>query len=369
MDKLAIPLMSPFASDREQLCQKLRSIAEETGETSHWNPGPFRLFREYGVFQWFTPKAYGGVEWNDSQILAGYVELAASCLTSTFVLTQRSAAVSRIVKGNNLNLKQRVLPNLSQGDIHATIGISHLTTSHQHHTKPALQARVDTDGLVVRGFSPWVTAAEHADWLVVAASMELEPEQQVMFAVPRQHAGVFVDPPVNLLALSSSRTGSVQFDDCRIPHDCIIDGPNDRIISGGGGKTGGLQTSALALGHAWQSLNFLSAQSQRRESLRPTVASLVSQWQALYQQLIELSADSEGLRLGANQLVMTTTQAAMIAAKGAGFVAGHPVGRWCREALFFLVWSCPQNVANAQLCDLTSAISPLPNHLPIRTTQ
>ena len=27
-------------------------------------------------------------------------------------------------------------------------------------------------------------------------------------------------------------------------------------------------------------------------------------------------------------------------------------GRWCREALFFLVWSCPQSVLSANLCEL-----------------
>ena len=59
------------------------------------------------------------------------------------------------------------------------------------------------------------------------------------------------------------------------------------------------------------------------------------------------------LRANANSLVMRCTQAAMIAAKGAGFVKGHPVGRWCSEALFFLVWSCPQTVAEANLCQLT----------------
>ena len=27
-------------------------------------------------------------------------------------------------------------------------------------------------------------------------------------------------------------------------------------------------------------------------------------------------------------------------------------GRWCREALFFLVWSCPACVLSANLCEL-----------------
>jgi alkylation response protein AidB-like acyl-CoA dehydrogenase len=58
------------------------------------------------------------------------------------------------------------------------------------------------------------------------------------------------------------------------------------------------------------------------------------------------------IRAAANRLVLRSTQAALAAAKGAGFVEGHPVGRWCREAMFFLVWSCPQPVLHAHLCEL-----------------
>jgi hypothetical protein len=50
--------------------------------------------------------------------------------------------------------------------------------------------------------------------------------------------------------------------------------------------------------------------------------------------------------------VLRATQAALAAAKGAGYIAHHPAGRWCREALFFLVWSCPQSVLAANLCEL-----------------
>ncbi len=42
----------------------------------------------------------------------------------------------------------------------------------------------------------------------------------------------------------------------------------------------------------------------------------------------------------------------LAAAKGTGYMIGHPAGRWCREALFFLIWSCPQPVMSAHLCQL-----------------
>ena len=73
--------------------------------------------------------------------------------------------------------------------------------------------------------------------------------------------------------------------------------------------------------------------------------------------LLALADDQEActasdLRARANSFVLRATQSSLAAAKGAGFVAGHPAGRWCREALFFLVWSCPQGVLNTNLCEL-----------------
>jgi len=69
-------------------------------------------------------------------------------------------------------------------------------------------------------------------------------------------------------------------------------------------------------------------------------------------------ADRDRLRADANGLVVRVAQAALTATKGAGFVAGHPVERLVREAMFFLVWSCPQAVADAFLCDLTAQRPP-----------
>mgnify|MGYP003312524166 CR=1 FL=1 len=60
----------------------------------------------------------------------------------------------------------------------------------------------------------------------------------------------------------------------------------------------------------------------------------------------------EDLRIRANSLALRASQASLAAAKGSGYVRGHPAGRWCREALFFLVWSCPKPVMTANLCEL-----------------
>ena len=58
---------------------------------------------------------------------------------------------------------------------------------------------------------------------------------------------------------------------------------------------------------------------------------------------------TESIRIRANSLVLRMTQAYLAATKGAGFLATHPASRMVREAMFFLVWSCPQPVLTAQL--------------------
>ena len=64
------------------------------------------------------------------------------------------------------------------------------------------------------------------------------------------------------------------------------------------------------------------------------------------------ACSADDLRARANSLVLRAAQSALAAAKGTGYVTGHPTGRWCREALFFLVWSCPQPVMATNLCEL-----------------
>jgi butyryl-CoA dehydrogenase len=58
------------------------------------------------------------------------------------------------------------------------------------------------------------------------------------------------------------------------------------------------------------------------------------------------------IRVNCTRLALQATQVAMTVAKGAGFVAPHPVQRWSRQALFFLVWSCPRPAAEGLIGSL-----------------
>jgi alkylation response protein AidB-like acyl-CoA dehydrogenase len=143
--------------------------------------------------------------------------------------------------------------------------------------------------------------------------------------------------------------------------DSIIAGPAEAVLSSGkGGGTGGLQTSTLAIGLAQAAVGFVNQEAAARPDLQGTGHALKLELEDLRASLLALAdgdahvaihANAQDLRAAANSFVLRATQAALVAAKGAGYVQGHPVERWCREAMFFLVWSCPQPVLDANLCE------------------
>jgi hypothetical protein len=129
------------------------------------------------------------------------------------------------------------------------------------------------------------------------------------------------------------------------------------MASGIGASTGGHETSTLAIGLAHAAIGYLAAEAGRRADLQEPSVALRAEHSRLLNVLLGIargdsSCSKESLRQRANSLVLRASQAALAAAKGSGYVVGHPAGRWCREALFFLVWSCPQPVAAANLCEL-----------------
>ena len=190
---------------------------------------------------------------------------------------------------------------------------------------------------------------------------QLEDGRQLLVCVPADTPGLHCGEPAHLVALTGSCTASVQFAGVHVDEEWIVAGPVDNVAGTGGGQTGGLQTSTLALALAQSACDFLGQQATKRAELR----SASQQFEAeLEEQLFMLramvrdpaSGSLEHLRERANSLVLRSTQAALSAAKGAGFVVGHDAGRWCREALFFLVWSCPQSVVEANLCELAGLV-------------
>ena len=219
-------IVAPTDVALDELCARLRELAPTLDTPGAWPAQQLRLCAEAGVHEWFLPRNVGGQGWSEADLLRGYLKLSAACLTTAFILTQRVGACTRIAASGNAHAIERLLPPLLRGEIFATVGISHLTTSRQH-VKPVLQARETDSGFELNGFSPWVTGAEHAQAIVLGAT--LDDGRQILGALPTDLAGVRIPQAPDLVSLTASRTGP--------PHSLRQSAGRARVASRGTRRT------------------------------------------------------------------------------------------------------------------------------------
>lgn len=173
---------------------------------------------------------------------------------------------------------------------------------------------------------------------------------------------------MQLLALEESCTCEVHLKDVHLSPREKLHGPSENVLSvSQASGAGGLQTTALALGLAACVIDRIKSKSESISAIAAFDAKFTSRWEELYNRMLQASdplskgIDSAKIRKDANDLVLRVTQAALAIEKGAGYLTDSDTARWVREALFFLVWSCPQTIATEHLCDLShfDSINPL----------
>src|SRR5580692_1948967 len=302
-----LPVELPI--DLDPLCARVEELSPGLQSVKDWPAVQIRLLADAGVLAWGLPPEFGGHPASDVQVMAAYEKLAAACLTTTFVLTQRNAACQRIAASSNFEMKSGLLPALSRGEIFATVGISHLTTSRQHLSQPAVTAVEAPDEFVLNGTVPWVTGAAAAEHIVTGGT--LADGRQVLMAVPTALAGVDRQPPMRLLALSASQTATLALDNVRVPRRNLLFGPIEQVMKHGGGGAGSLTTSALAVGLTAAVLRRLEAEAQRRAELIPISQALETEHRVTRSELYRAASGAggtaptaESVRQKANSLVL-----------------------------------------------------------------
>jgi alkylation response protein AidB-like acyl-CoA dehydrogenase len=339
----------------------LTSRAEEADAEPVWPAESWQALRQAGGLRWCIPTAFGGDGLQGIELLARYRELAAACLTTCFILSQRDAACRRLRDSGNAALCERLLPALARGETFTTVGLSQLTTARQH-TAPSFTARLESDALVLDGVIPWVTGVAAAQHLIVGAV--LDDGRQVLAVLPTNLPGVQVGPPLDLLALRGSLTAEVRCNQVRLAREWVLAGPVERVLQIGRGGPGGLETSCLALGVVQAAVAYLRHEASTRPTLTPMVDQLTGRCERACKELERIATGARpaeaatALRARANLLALHATQAALTAGKGTAFVRPHPAQRWARQALFFLVWSCPWPAASATLDGFSDCSEP-----------
>lgn len=350
--------------DLHYLTHQLAEADGPADRSDAWPDALWNVMADHGALSWLIPDMFGGDGLDRVTLMDRYIAIAEGSLTAAFMLSQHDAALRRIIPlaaedlaGDEKGSAAWWLRRIVNESLGVTIGISHLTTSIRRGER-AMTATPDANcGYRLEGSMPWVTGAERASLFVTGGT--LEDGRQILCLVPADREGVRVVPPEPLAALNASRTSEVRCDGVTVGPREILAGPVvNAITSRQAGGTGGLETSALALGQAKAAIEALKSEDPARFGLEEPVEALEKEWSHIKQALLDIVSDvdspitPEHVRRRANALVLRATQACMIARRGSGFLLSDPAQRWARQALFFLVWSCPRPVATASLRDL-----------------
>ncbi len=354
------PWSEPSQTTNAQLDAMTARLAEADGpcdEAGVWPQRLWDILRDAQAPGWTLPAEFRGEACDRTTLIERYARVAEGSLTAAFILSQHDAGVRRLVGASGRPIAVRWLNAIAEGAAFTTVGISQLTTSRRHGAQALLAEERSAGGLLLKGIMPWVTAAERADVLVTGAA--LEDGRQVLIALPTDRRGLTVRPPFALAALDASRTSEVVCDNVIVNDEEILAGPAmDVMAHASAAGTGGLETSALALGQALAALKALAAEAPKRTDLGEPVEALAEAWSQAWSALLAAARGDAGspqpgqVRAQSNALVLRLTQAYLTARKGTGFLRSEPAQRWARQALFFLVWSCPSPVAQAAIRDL-----------------
>jgi len=364
---LAVPAWSELVpgDDADHIDRVVAALGAEDGPADEAGTWPERLWQvvtDANATRWLLPESLDGEGCDRATLLARYARLAEGSLTAAFILTQHDAAARRLLPATDRPCALRWLKEIAAGRVFTTVGISHLTTSRRYGAQALTATERGAGGYRLEGMIPWVTAALHAQVIVTGAT--LADDRQLLLALPTDRTGLTIRPPFALAALQASCTAELACEGVEVAESELLAGPQpDVLASASAAGTGGLETSALALGQARAALVALVAEAPKRADLTEPVEALAESWEQGWAALMAAArGDADALPPGqirsqANALVLRLTQAYLTARKGTGFLRSDPAQRWARQALFFLVWSCPSPVAQAAIRDLAGLCS------------
>jgi alkylation response protein AidB-like acyl-CoA dehydrogenase len=347
--------MEPQAPElSKELLAEIRRGADVLDQSGQWPLEELERLARAGAMRWAVPREFGGLELSTLDQHLAYERLARASLAVALVLSQRDSAVG-LVDAAQSEIRREMLPRLASDEVFSTVGIAQLTTSRQGGP-PAVRAVRTPDGYQLDGLIPWCTGAAKAQFIVAGANTE--DGKQILVLLPTDAPGVRIDDPMPLAALTASWTTSVHCEGVKIDERFVLRGPAEKVI---------VRPNHLPLGQAFLAMGFCRGvldliaehwSAAAEKAFKRLEAELVQ----IREQVIRLSgagmeADANAaapmIRGQCNDLALRSAHAAVTLYKGTALLVTHPAQRLAREALFLLVWSCPNPVIDCTVDLLT----------------
>jgi butyryl-CoA dehydrogenase len=327
----------------------IKSRATDRDMSGDWPDEELRDLWMNGAARWAVPTDCGGLGLSPIELHLLYERLTVASLAVALVVTQRDSAVGFLDGLDPAHPRRtELLTKLARHETFATIGIAQLTTSRQAGA-PALRARRVIGGYALDGLIPWSTGAGKADFVIAGAT--LDDGQQILFALPRGTPGVEIAPPMPLVALGASWTTSITCRDAIVADTDILRGPAERALAGRA-KSLPIGPAFLATGLCRAALDLIAGHDS--DAGRSAHARFSAELERVRNDVLticdpnstrpDVTSDVTRVRSEVNELALRVTHAAVTLYKGTALLTGHPAQRLAREAMFLLVWSCPNPV-------------------------
>ena len=353
---MKLPPLPPMTF--EEGLKSIASRAHEHDITTNWPFIDLAQLQAAGAMQWAIPEANGGDDLPALDLHLRYERLATASVATALIFTQRDAAAGLIDAATDSPRRTKMLNRLAKNEIWATVGIAQLTTSRQGGT-PALAAERIEGGYLLNGIIPWCTGVHQSAFVVAGATCE--DGRQILFLLQQHQQGVELDRPMDLVALTCTLTSSIRLKKVMIEDSWILRGPSANALAGRKNSLT-LGQTFIANGLTQAALNLIGEHFSDRakaahDGLARQLAEVREEIVALCQADREADAAAMNARLRGtcNDLALRTTHTAIALYKGAALLRDHPAQRLAREAMFLLVWSCPNPVIDCTV-DLLSEV-------------
>jgi alkylation response protein AidB-like acyl-CoA dehydrogenase len=281
-------------SETEQLIQKtardyaerrLLPVAAEIDESSRFPAEEVRGLAELGLMGVNVPASLGGAEAGAVAYALSMMEVARGCASTAVTMAVTNMVGEIICRYGTEEQREKHVPKLTSGEYAA--GSFALSEPGAGSDPGAMQttASATADGFVLNGSKAWVTSGARSGVIVVwarTAPRDTHPGARGIscFLVEKGTPGMKIGPAEKKMGLRGSNTVAITFEDCAVPANALLGGPNQgfrvAMTALDGGRIG---ISAQAIGIATAALDEAVAYAKDRRQFDRAIADFQAiQW-------------------------------------------------------------------------------------------
>ncbi len=217
-----------LSEDQRMIRDLARKIARERiapraahyDETETYPEESIRAVMEAGLYGIWLPEEYGGTDMGCLALALVCEEIAWACAaTATQYLDQPLGGLPILLAGTE-EQKKKYLPRLATGEMLAAYSLSEPGAGSDAAGLRTTAVR-QGDHYVLNGSKQWCTNGDHADVIVVFATVDpkLRAKGVTAFLVEKGMPGFSVGKKERKLGIRASPTVALHFTDCPVPVD------------------------------------------------------------------------------------------------------------------------------------------------------